>query len=188
MTKDSDVDGLAALARDGDARAFEALVRRMVRPALATAWEFVPTREDAEDVVQDAFARAWRELGRYDPARPFAPWFFTILRNLARNASRPDRRWDTVSFTDDVVMDAPAIMEAESDPVERMDTAERIRAALDELSPMQRACFRLTVLEGFASAEAAAMLGIGEATVRVHAHRARKALRARLAELRGETR
>ncbi|MGH7444187.1 MAG: RNA polymerase sigma factor, partial [Longimicrobiales bacterium] len=81
---DSNVDALAGRARDGDQRAFGALVRRLVRPALAAAWEFVPTREDAEDVVQEAFARTWRQLGRYDATRPFAPWFFTILRNVAR--------------------------------------------------------------------------------------------------------
>lgn len=182
MTTDSDVDRLAALAQGGDARAFEALVRRLVRPALAAAWEFVPTREDAEDVVQDAFARAWQALGGYDVARPFAPWFFTILRNRARNASRSDRRWHMVSFTDNAILDEPEGTNDESDPVDRLDAADRVHAALDELPPMQRACFRLTVLEGFGTAETGAMLGIGEATVRVHTHRARKALRARLAE------
>lgn len=136
------------------------------------------TREDAEDVVQDTFARTWRERGRYDPARPFAPWFFTILRNVARNASRRDRRWSLVSLTDDVVDDEPR-------GVVEVDISDRIHDALEALSPMQRACFRLTAIEGFPSAEAGAMLGINEATVRVHAHRAKKALRARLGEERG---
>lgn len=138
----------------------------------------MPTREDAEDLVQDAFARTWRELRRYDAARPFAPWFFTILRNVARNASRRDRRWNLVSLTDDVVDDEPR-------GVVEVDVTDRIHAALEELSPMQRACFRLTTIEGFTSAEAGAMLGINEATVRVHAHRAKKALRARLGAERG---
>ena len=80
---ESDVSELAARARAGDRRAFELLVRRLVRPALAAAWEFVPTREDAEEFVQDAFARCWKEFGRYDQARPFAPWFF---------CHRPERR------------------------------------------------------------------------------------------------
>lgn len=182
MTIDSDVDRLAALAQGGDARAFETLVRRLVRPALAAAWEFVPTREDAEDVVQDTFARTWQALGGYDVARPFAPWFFTILRNRARNAGRSDRRWTMVSFTDDSVPDEPDGRLEGSDPIDRLDAADRVHAALDGLPPMQRACFRLTVLEGFGTAEAGTMLGIGEATVRVHTHRARKTLRARLGE------
>jgi RNA polymerase sigma-70 factor (ECF subfamily) len=179
MKHDHDVDGLAARAQEGDPQAFEALVRRLVRPALSAAWEFVPTREDAEDVVQDAFARAWRQLGRYDATRPFAPWFFTILRNAARNASRWDRRWNVISLTDDV-MNGEAGSVLDEPDADGLDTVGRIDVALAELSPMQRACFRLTALEGFASAEAGAMLGVSDATVRVHAHRARKTLRARL--------
>ena len=182
MTHDSDVDRLAALAQAGDRRSFEALVHRLVRPALAAAWEFVPTREDAEDVVQDTFARTWRELAHYDAGRPFAPWFFTILRNTARNASRRDRRWQMTSLTDDVIDGVSHEMNA---AMETVEVTESIHAALEELSPMQRACFRLTDIEGFASAEAAAMLGISDATVRVHAHRARKSLRARLSAERG---
>jgi RNA polymerase sigma-70 factor (ECF subfamily) len=186
MKHDADVDGLAGRARGGDRRAFEALVHRLVRPALAGAWEFVQTREDAEDIVQDAFAHAWRDIARYDPARPFAPWFFTVLRNVARNAARRDRRWNLVSLTDDVVADHPHDIVDVADSFDRMRLAGRIHAALDELSPMQRACFRLTEIEGFASAEAGAMLGVSDATVRVHTHRARKALQQRFGAARGE--
>lgn len=179
MSRDPDVDRLAARAQGGDRHAFELLVRRLVRPALAAAWELVMTREDAEDVVQDAFVRAWQQLARYDSGRPFAPWFFTILRNIARNASRRDRRWDMTSLTDEVNVEGPdsAFGEAHGLPAREV---ERIHAALEELSPMQRACFRLTELEGFASAEAGAMLGVSDATVRVHTYRAKKALRERL--------
>lgn len=184
---DPDIAALAARAQSGDQRAFGALVHRLVRPALAAAWEFVPTREDAEDVVQEAFVRTWRQIGRYDATRPFAPWFFTILRNVARNASRRDRRWNTVSFTD-VVVDAHSPDSADTDPLDQMDVAGRIDDALDALSPMQRACFRLTEIEGFDSAEAGAMLGVSDATVRVHVHRARAVLRARLGANRGEDR
>lgn len=186
MSDDIGVDALAARARGGDAQAFEALVRRLVRPALAAAWEFVPTREDAEDVVQDAFARAWRDLARYDAGRPFGPWFFTILRNVARNAIRRDRRWSAVSLTEDVAAVDPRDGSDAQESLERLELTGRIGAALDALSPMQRACFRLTEIEGFGSAEAGEMLGVSDATVRVHAHRARKALRAHLVTERGE--
>ena len=178
MSNESDVDRLARRARNGDRHAFEVLVRRLVRPALAAAWELVPTREDAEDVVQDTFARAWRQLQRYDTARPFAPWFFTILRNVARNATRRDRRWDMVPLTDETMVD-----DEEQGAVDVLEM-ERIQVAVEQLSPMQRACFRLTELEGFSSSEAGDMLGVSDATVRVHAHRAKKALRARLREQR----
>ena len=77
MTLDDAVDDLACRAQRGERQAFDALVRSLVRPALAAAWEFVPGREDAEDVVQETWVRVWRSLERYDPNRPFAPWFAT---------------------------------------------------------------------------------------------------------------
>lgn len=181
MTDNPDLDRLAAQARAGDEAAFGRLVRRLVRPALATAWELAATREDAEEVVQDAFARAWRELPRYDPARPFAPWFFTILRNLGRNAARRDRSWNTVELEDSIHGDEPTDLGDDHEGLE----PELVHAALEDLSPMQRACFRLVRLEGFPAKEVAAMLGIEDATVRVHIHRATRALRGRLGAHRG---
>jgi RNA polymerase sigma-70 factor (ECF subfamily) len=184
MTIDGELDELAARARGGDQRAFEALVRRVVRPALAAAWEFVPTREDAEDVVQETFVRVWRSLGCYDPARPFAPWFFTILRNVARNAARATRLATMIPLAEAERADEPMVAGDEPEPAFSAELAGQVHAALDELSPMQRACFRLATLEGFGSAEAGAMLGVSDATVRVHVHRARKALRTRFAAAR----
>jgi RNA polymerase sigma-70 factor (ECF subfamily) len=181
---DADVSELAGRAQRGDPGAFEDLVQRMVRPALAAAWEFVRTREDAEDVVQEAFARAWKDLDRYDASRPFAPWFFTIVRNAARNAHRRDRRWQEVPITDDVVERVPDERQ-DRDPVDRLHFDDRIVALLEELSPMQRSCFRLAELEGFSRDEVATMLGVTAATVRVHVHRARKALQSRLGSNRG---
>jgi RNA polymerase sigma-70 factor (ECF subfamily) len=156
----------------------------MVRPALAVAWEFVYRQEDAEDIVQEAFVRAWRNLDRYDAERPFEPWLFTIVRNLARNARRRDRRWTEVSLADDMV-DLKTFDEDVVDSMERLEGGERIEALLEELSPMQRACFRLAELEGFSRDEVATMLGLRVATVRVHIHRARKTLQSRLGANRG---
>ena len=183
---DDDPTRLAARAQGGDEVAFGALVRRLMRPALAAAWEFVQTREDAEDIAQEAFARAWQNLGRYDPAQPFAPWFFTILRNAARNASRWDRRWQLVSMTEDM-HDEWEAGSVEPDVVARPELADRMGTLMEELSPMQRACFRLSELEGFSRAEVSAMFGVSEATIRVHIHRARKALQARLGVIPGES-
>jgi RNA polymerase sigma-70 factor (ECF subfamily) len=57
------------------------------------AWEFTESRDDAEDVVQDAFHRALHGLDSYDARRPFRPWFFTIVRNAGRNAAAWRNRW-----------------------------------------------------------------------------------------------
>jgi RNA polymerase sigma-70 factor (ECF subfamily) len=167
--------GDAALVRAtlaGDARSFDRLVRRYSRRVLAVAWEFTDTRDDAEDVVQETFFRALRSLESYDPRRPFAPWLFTILRNVARNAAAARGRWRFVPVPDEL----PSSDEDPDRALDRRDALARVEDALERLSPMQRACFRLCEGEGYRSAEVGTMLGVSEATVRVHLHRARRAL------------
>ncbi len=157
----------------GDRQAFDQLTRRYLRPALAAAWEYADSLADAEDLVQESFLKSLESLDRFDRSRPFAPWFFAILRNAARNEAARRGRWQRVPVPDDLAdhLDSP---EAELD-------ASEIRAALERgaagLSAMQRACFRLCDVEGFTSSEAGEMLGVSGATVRVHVHRARGALR-----------
>ncbi|HPA19442.1 MAG TPA: sigma-70 family RNA polymerase sigma factor [Verrucomicrobiae bacterium] len=74
--------------RGGDDAAFEELVARYYAPALAVARARLRDEELAQDIVQEAFIRVFRERGRYDPTRSFAAWFYTILRNIATDAIR----------------------------------------------------------------------------------------------------
>lgn len=170
-----------------------------MRPALATAWEYTETREDAEDIVQDAFVRTLRALHRYDQARPFGSWFFTIVRNTARNAAaaRATRQARHAAQdpgathgiarppVGDVQGDGQRIG-AIDDRLERAELRARLDRAIGALPRMQRACFRLCEAEGFSRAEVAAMLGVSEATVRVHLYRARKKLRLALEPVRDD--
>ncbi len=166
----------------GDRRAFDQLTRRYLRAALAAAWEYCDSLADAEDIVQEAFLKALDGLGTFDRSRPFAPWFFSILRNTARNEAARRGRWRMVPVPDGLSDD-----DARSEAA--LDRSE-IRAALDEalvgLSPMQRACFRLCDVEGFRGPEVAEMLGVSDSTVRVHLYRARRTLREALRPLHDE--
>lgn len=170
---------LVMRAREGDGEAFGALVRRYLRPSLAVAWEYAPSRDDAEDLVQDAFHRALRALPSFEEGRPFRPWFFTILRNVARNAAERHARWASVPVPTGLPSDAAD----PEDMAHRAQLRERIRQGLDLLPPMQRACFRLCDIEGFDGNEVAEMLGMSPATVRTHRHRARSTLRGALRDL-----
>ncbi len=173
---------LVILARQGDAEAFGVLVSRYLRPALAVAWEFAPTRDDAEDLVQDAFHRALRGLPRFDETKPFRPWFFTILRNVGRNAAERHSRWTSVAVPDEL----PTDENSPEDAAHRAGLRERIDSGLDMLPPMQQTCFRLCDVEGFDGPEVAEMLGLSAATVRTHRHRARATLRDALRRLNDE--
>jgi RNA polymerase sigma-70 factor (ECF subfamily) len=157
-------------------------VRRYLRPALAVAWEFTESRDDAEDVVQDAFHRALRGLDSYDDRRPFRPWFYQIVRNVGRNAAARRNRWGSEPVSETL----PAPETSALSEIERWEIRKRIDDGLEFLSPMQRSCFRLCDLEEYKAAEVGEMLGLSDSTVRVHLFRARKALREILRPLREE--
>lgn len=180
-----DAELLAAGAR-GDGAAFGILVRRHIRPATLLAAQLLGDRDDAEDVVQDAFTVVYDGADRYDPARPFAPWLFGIVRRLAEHhRARAARRWrllrrwgkGTVAEPEPVLIESAVLAGADMDLVRR---------TVMSLSPMQRACFELVAVRDLSPAEVAAMHGISEATVRQHVFRARHALR-RVLDPEGET-
>lgn len=166
---------LVRLARAGEARAFEQLVERYLRGALAVALEYARDRDDAEDIVQDAFVRTLRELNRFDDRLTFRPWFYTILRNLGRNAAEKRSR-QPGPLVDDVVSDDHRA----TDPAADAELRRLVEQELAGMSAQQSASFRLCEIEGFTVQEVADMLGIAPATVRVHAHRARLKLRTAL--------
>ena len=160
-------------AQAGDERMYRELVSRYVRPALAVAWEFTDGLDDAEDLVQEAFHRAVNALHRFNADRPFAPWFFTILRNVARNAAS-QRALRLHAAIDESMPDKGTTAE---EVVEHLELQARVNVQLESLPDMQRACFRLCVLEGLSSREVAGALGVSDATVRTHVYRARQTMR-----------
>lgn len=167
---------LAASAR-GDDVAFAVLVRRYIRAATLLAMQLVGDRDDAEDVVQDAFTVVHRQARTFDAARPFPPWFFAIVRRLATNRRSRDLRRDRLLR----MWGRGTIVDAESPAPEDMLVARldgaAAASAMRSLSPMQRACFELVAVRDLSTKEVASMHGISESTVRQHVFRARAALR-----------
>jgi RNA polymerase sigma-70 factor, ECF subfamily len=171
----ADAELLAATAR-GDGVAFAALVRRHIRAATLLAAQMLGDRDDAEDVVQDAFTVVHKKASAFDPERPFGPWFFAIVRRLAANRrSRAVRRARLLRLWGSGTV-AEAAPQAEGALLARLDSAAA-RRAMEDLSPMQRACFELVAVRDVSTEEVAAMHGISESTVRQHVFRARAALR-----------
>ena len=173
---------LVRRARTGDEVAYGKLVDRYLRPALAVAWEFTETIEDAEDVVQDAFGRVLSTIESFDARRPFRPWFFTILRNVARNAARARSLRVHQALEESLPDEAPSPLEQ----VERAELQALVDLRLESLPQMQRTCFRLCVLEGITSTEVAEALGVSGATVRTHVYRARQVMREAVQQLKEE--
>ena len=174
-----DAELLAASAR-GDGAAFGVLVRRYVRASTLLAAQFLGDRDDAEDVVQDAFGIVYRKARSFDATRPFAPWLFAIVRRLASNRrSREARRARLLRWWSIVKSAETTSARSEAAALSRIDAAAAMNA-MNELSPMQRACFELVAVRDLPIEEVAAMHGISESTVRQHVFRARAALRDQL--------
>jgi len=180
VTRERDDRELAAAAQGGDESAFAELVRRHQAGVRRCAGRVLGDQEEARDVAQLAFVRAWENLHRYDPAWSFSTWLYRIATNVAIDVlrSRDSRERTHTSHLrlveDRVGASAPRDL-AEAEVL-------RIFAELaEELSPSQRAAFLYREVEGMATAEVAQILGCSEATVRNHVFQARAVLRRELA-------
>jgi RNA polymerase sigma-70 factor (ECF subfamily) len=164
---------LASRARAGDTDAFGQLVTRLMKRAYVIAFRLMRNREDAEDLVQDAFVVAFRKLDSFEAGRPFAPWYFRILVRRGLNAIDARRVRNT-----EILPDHLTTREPQPDvSAERAQLRARIQTALRDLAPRQRLLVELVELEGFTPGEVAEMIEISAATARWHLHSARGALR-----------
>jgi RNA polymerase sigma-70 factor (ECF subfamily) len=173
----ADEAALVEAVRAGDGRAFETLVNRYMRRAFAVAYRVMGQKEDAEDLVQDAFVAVLQRIDTFEAGRPFAPWFFRILVNRGLNA-RKARALRTVDEIPEATAHAGPTPERET---ERAELRDRLRVAMGALPERQRIIVELFELEGFAGPEIAEILEISDGTVRWHLHEARKTLRKALA-------
>jgi RNA polymerase sigma-70 factor (ECF subfamily) len=163
---------LVLRARDGDGAAFDTLVRLHMEQAYRVAYRVVGHREDAEDLVQDAFLAAHQYLDSFEVGRPFGPWIVRIVLNRGANLRRSRARRSTEPETEGV-SDAPSALEE----TERSDTGRVLREALETLPERQRLIVTLFDVDGLTSAEIGAMLALAPGTVRWHLHEARRHLR-----------
>ncbi len=137
-------------------------------------------RDAAADCAQEAFVRAYRALHQFDPAYPLGPWLYRIVTNTSLNHVQ---RWHAHETP---VEDFPEVVEPgpsgpEDSAIRREEVAE-VLAAMAELPPAYRAALTLRHLQELSYQEVAEALGLPLGTVKTHLHRARAALRARLAQ------
>jgi RNA polymerase sigma-70 factor (ECF subfamily) len=134
----------------------------------------------AEDVAQEAFVKAYRGLERFREESSLATWFYRILLNEVNR----HRRWRAVRRR--FAADWPDDLPDRRDPSANPDPAlrRRVARALDRLSRGQREAFVMVHLEGFTVAQVAELTGRATGTIKAHLHRALRALRAELADLR----
>ncbi len=174
--------------RRGDGRAVAALYDRYGSLVFSLGLRMLGNREAAEELVQEAFLRAWRQIATYQPALGrVSNWLLGIARNLAidelrRRGARPQ----TVSNDENDEQIAQIATSHEEDPAERVQAAAQsaeIRQALNALPPAQREVMELAYYSGLTQSEIAARLGDPLGTVKTRMRLATQKLRDLLREM-----
>ena len=155
-----------ALARDGDSEAFRALVERHSRAVFRLAHRMTGSPQDAEDVVQETFLRAYRQLARFESRANFGTWLHRIAVNCSIDLirSRPHREAAHDGADLEHLGMAVESTDATGTSPERLmlstEVHERIGNAMSGLSPMERAAFTLRHFEGRSIEEISLALGL----------------------------
>ena len=147
--------GAVALARHGDSEAFRALVERHSRAVYRLAYRMTGNPQDAEDVVQDTFLKAYRQLGRFESRANFGTWLHRIAVNCSIDVIRARKHQETAHDASDLdTLDGgPAARDERPDPSpERLmlstEVQDKVTSAMDGLTHMERAAFVLRHFEG----------------------------------------
>lgn len=141
---------------------------------MAMALNILRNREDAEDVCQDAFIKAFHHLPQFDLTASFKSWFYTVLYNRCLDQIRKKKRFykfvDKYKKEPDAETFAPGKNPGSSFPYDHR--------LLKELSPKERLALYLWAQEGYTSEEIASVLRCSPSTVRVHLYKSRKKVKA----------
>jgi len=173
------LDEVVAAARTGDREAFAVLVRATYDATFALAHRLTGDEEDARDVVQETYLRAYRAMSRFRGDAQVTTWLYRITANCAAShlAARQRHRHGALDDAPE-----PSATDPATDPVTRAVAGDLRRAvdlAIMDLPPRLRAVIVLRDIYDLPHEAIAAELGITETAAKVRLHRARRALRAR---------
>ena len=180
---------LVAQSIRGDAESFNQLILRWERPIYALAYRTIGREEDARDVCQETFLRAFRALPAFRGQAKFSSWLYRIALNLCRDWMRRERRAPMVQAPEGVdLMDLAAAAEP-SEPIEdlvaRKDLAKLVERAMARLPEEQRTAIVLKEYHGLTFQEIADLVGCPLSTVKTRVYQGLTVLRRELAKSAG---
>jgi RNA polymerase sigma-70 factor (ECF subfamily) len=163
--------------------AYEQLVRRYRQRVYGLAYSMVRNEQDATDIAQEAFVRAWQAIRKFQKNASFYTWLYRITTNLCIDFVRKRERRPTTTFeeaidpeTDVDVNEPPSSNPLPTEELRRKELRLQIYAALRELSPAHRVVIQLREFDGLDYAEIARAVGCSIGTVMSRLHYARKHL------------
>ena len=172
------MDGeLLSRAKTGDRGAFGQLVLRHQRRVFALGLRWFRNADDADDLVQETFVRAWRALDRFDETKPFAPWLITIAVNRAKTMAGRTR--PTEELHESILWEGPSPAE----DAERARLESDVHKAMKTLPQEQRIVLHLRAVESMSYREISEALGIPIGTVMSRLARARDEMKRKLGKV-----
>lgn len=187
MAGSDDDTETVARARAGDAEAFRRLVERHGHSVFRLAFRMTGNEHDAEDVVQEAFLRAYRSLERFEERAHFGSWMYRIAANCAYDSLRArERRPQAAEGLLNEEGDGPAVELASDEPSpERLvfggEVRRRVRQAMTRMSVLERSAFTLRHFEGMSIEEIGRALDLDASAAKQSVFRAVKKVREALA-------
>jgi len=183
--QDGDESALLERAKRGDTEAFAALVERYQRRVVGVAFAVVHNQDDAVELAQEAFVRAFQNLKKFESRSSFSTWLYRIAANLSIDFRRREGR-HVVLRGEDAAAEISRIPSAEGDSYRaaaRNELGQRIQSALQQLTPEHRAVILLREVEGLSYDEICGVLQVPRGTVMSRLHYARGRLRVILKDL-----
>jgi len=180
-------------ARSGDSDAFRLLVEQHSHAIFRLAFRMTGNEQDAEDVVQETFLRAYRQLNKYEARSSFSTWLFRIASNYSLDLIRmrkrhEDRRERATSEEHDILNVIPVDTPGPDRIVYGTEVQQKVSAALDQLSAQERTAFVLRHFEGLSIEEIGESLGTGTNATKHSIFRAVQKLRKSLEPVVGHAR
>jgi RNA polymerase sigma-70 factor (ECF subfamily) len=175
-----------ARARQGDGEAFQALVEQHSRSVFRLAFRMTGNEQDAEDVVQESFLRAYRQLGHFQARADFGTWLYRITANCAVDMmrTRQHRMRARIENVDEATSRQPSPGPGPERLAESAELRHIVDEALEDLSPTERAAFTLRHHEGRSIEEICALLNLRQSAAKHAVFRAVRKLRVALAPFR----
>lgn len=175
---DTEESQLILRSKAGDHAAFEQLVIRHADRLGSVVGRFVNDREEANEVTQEAFLRAWRGIGNFRGDAGFFTWIYRIAINEAKRRGEKRSRWrETVSLDGQAVPDAADWSQAPESRFEQKELRGVMEEAIANLPLGYRIPLVLRDVQGFSTSEAADLMGLREPAFKSRLHRARQAVR-----------
>ncbi|HUL43419.1 MAG TPA: sigma-70 family RNA polymerase sigma factor [Bacteroidota bacterium] len=180
----ADEQQLILRVKEGSHEAFRILVERYMKHAYNVAYGFVSDHDDAEDIAQESFVRAYQSIGSFRGEAGFGTWLYRIVTNLSLNRVRQKKQ-----IAAREVHDAEESLLKRGDGLELHEVSElkmHIERTLHELPTLQRAAVILRHINGLSTKQVSSILQCSEGTVKTHLYRGLKKMKIKMKYLKDE--